>query len=67
MTIKIVKVPGGVSEIDLTIEGATVKDVKELIGLTENQEVRVNGDKVEDDTLLEDGDMVSAAAKIKGA
>jgi len=67
MKIKVVKVPGGVSTVELSVENATVADLKELLGLNDNQEIRVDGEKVSDSDELEDNDTVSVAAKIKGA
>ena len=66
MNIKLVQVPGGVSTKEITIEGATIADVVEILGL-KDREVRLNGEKVADDAEVSDGDVISAAGRIKGA
>lgn len=68
MFIKVVRVPGTVSEVCLN-EGATVADALEAAGITpsSSEEVSLNGHRTNLSTTLSDADRVIVSKATKSA
>jgi len=59
------KVLGGSAKANELSDEATVGDLKEILGLSKHT-ASVNGDSVDDDYELSDGDYVNFAEAVKG-
>lgn len=66
--VKVGRTGGRVEEYSLTGTEPTVADALEAAGLSvsKGDRIRVNGDTAEDDTILENGDVITVSGKVSG-
>lgn len=67
MNIKVIRVPGGVNELQMA-PGSTVKDALSILGITtsEGEGIQVNGANADLSYTLQDGDRITIAKGAKG-
>ena len=66
LNVRIGTMPGRINEFALE-DGATVKEALEIADLTtEGYQIKVNGEQVDEEKVLNDGDLVLLVKQIKG-
>jgi uncharacterized Zn ribbon protein len=66
--VKVGRVPGRITEVNVVDGETTVDEAIEIAGLTVESgfSVRLNGESVEGDAVVEDGDSVTIVKEVKG-